>query len=324
MTKIEFTTNLPKSVDDNCPNPWKFEPKYFDTIPKEPGVYIVGVKITVNDPQQFDENGKIIKGKVEKFCPLYVGIRNNLKSRITAHRKKDSSSGELNTNKELFDLDIIGNANKLYESIKNLLSMRDSITNKHTPNGNTPTSNFPILCEKCAQELVMFHKLKKDKNLLIWFPNPAFFEIIVNSKFFKSKYKYHDSGKSGNYNHKTSLSGDLKHTKCHPLKDRIVETKKIIENKYWYAYASKQNNPHVDFNDNSLLQQIEAATKWKLMHNHSVPTYAGINGSGFPIWDKLKNNGNVDIEINLFDIKNDLVNMTGKPFKLDINGEFII
>ncbi len=66
MATIEFTTNLPLSRNPICPKPWQFDPKYFDSIPDEAGVYIVGVKINVD-------------GQGEKFCPLYVGIKNNIR-----------------------------------------------------------------------------------------------------------------------------------------------------------------------------------------------------------------------------------------------------
>ena len=63
----------------------------FSNVPNVPGVYIVGVKIEV-------------KGQGEKFCPLYVGIRNNLQNRMREHQGNCISGGYLNTVKDLFDI----------------------------------------------------------------------------------------------------------------------------------------------------------------------------------------------------------------------------
>lgn len=64
----------------------------FNNVPASPGVYIVGVKIEIND---FGGNG------VRKFCPLYVGEATDLRNRISAHRRR--TGGYLNQRKELFD-----------------------------------------------------------------------------------------------------------------------------------------------------------------------------------------------------------------------------
>ena len=62
-------------------------------IPSVPGVYIVGVKINVDD-----YNGN----QASKFCPLYVGETKDLNKRIQAHQCL--VGGYLNQRKELFDL----------------------------------------------------------------------------------------------------------------------------------------------------------------------------------------------------------------------------
>jgi hypothetical protein len=313
MATIKFTTNL----ISNKSIPWQFNPNDLNGIPETPGVYIVGVKIIVND---FDNPIE----KKEKFCPLYVGIQQNLKAKISGHRdpiNKNTGTGELNSFKELFDLKINGDAVKLYDSINRLLELREKIEKikgskklNHLPNGNTPSMPFPINCRKCAEELTMFHVLKEERNLLIWFPNPAFFNINIKSNTFISKYAYHDSGKNGNYNHSKSLNHDLLHPDAYKLLNRIIDTKNIISNKYWYAFASTRTNPNIDFSDNAILQQIEAATKWKLMNKLNIPTYAGINGAGEGIWNALEQGKNVNLDINLKDIQSELVNMTGASF----------
>lgn len=345
MATIKFVTNLHPFQNGR---EWQFHPNFFEgkdvkgddvcdkngkkisfPVPNEAGVYIVGVKIPVSDPKQFDENGKQIN-KVEKFCPLYVGIRDNLKVRITGHRKRDSSSGELNYNKELFDLNIKGKANKLYESIKNLLSMRDSTTNNHSPNSESRTPDFPILCHKCAEELRMFHKLLNDKNLLIWFPNPAFFNININKKTetFCSNYEYHHSG---SYKHKWSLDYDLKHPDARDLAEKIDETKTIIEEKFWYAFVTlddiikalpnnhtlckngkdyseaKESDNAIDRKDayknygKAICESVENATKMALQ-DKGIYTYAKAT------------NVNAPYEIDFTELAKDLVNMTRNPF----------
>lgn len=301
-----------------------------------PGVYIVGVKIPVSDPPQFDEKGQQIKTAVEKFCPLYVGIRNDLRVRITGHRNRDSSRGELNYSKELFDLEVNGNVNKLYNSISELLKFRDN-TEKNHMKGHSPIKCFPVLCHKCAEELVMFQKLKKNKNRLIWYPNPAFFEININSMDFKSVYKYHDSGKNGNYNHKKSIEKDLKHDACKNLIQKINRTKEIIQSNFWYAYVTlddivnaipethtflyKKANEYREaiespddevrkeaYNSHgkSICESVENATK-KALEEKGIFTYAKAN--------KVKE----PYEIDFTELAKDLVNMKCLPFNNNKN-----
>ena len=126
MATIKFVTNLHPFQNGR---EWQFHPNFFEgkdvkgddvcdkngkkisfPVPNEAGVYIVGVKIPVSDPKQFDENGKPIDKAVEKFCPLYVGIQKKIKNKIKGHRdprNRSTSNGELNSYKELFDLSTV-------------------------------------------------------------------------------------------------------------------------------------------------------------------------------------------------------------------------
>jgi hypothetical protein len=81
MTTIKFITNLVSRS-----SPWQFSPSYFDRVPNKPGVYIVGVKIDIDNQR-------------EKFCPLYVGETKNIQNRIWEHYEE-----HLNGRKAVFDL----------------------------------------------------------------------------------------------------------------------------------------------------------------------------------------------------------------------------
>lgn len=305
MATIKFTTNLPLSSDPTCPKPWQFDPKYFDSIPDKPGVYIVGVKIPVSDPKQFDENGKPIDKAVEKFCPLIVGEASKLKHRIKQHWTGTGGSS-LIAGKELFDLDIKGNTNLLYDSIAKLNDFRSLITSGHKGGNNNTLLNFPSDCKKCEAEKKMFKELIKDKNSLIWFPNPMFFNELLDDKCWQSSLYYHDADF---YSHTTSLYYDLpKSSKSRPLIEKIVETKKIISSRFWFAYASKENNPSIEFNNKKIRETIEDNAKYALI-NIGINTYA-----------KDKGDKNTHC-IALTDIKDDLVNMTGNPFNITTNNQ---
>lgn len=315
MATIKFVTNLHPFQNGR---EWQFHPNFFEgkdvkgddvcdkngkkisfPVPNEAGVYIVGVKIPVSDPKQFDENGKPIDKAVEKFCPLYVGIQKKIKNKIKGHRdprNRSTSNGELNSYKELFDLSMP--PSKFYKGIE---KWNEYWCNKKGKERNLET---------------LINEIKiNGYDSMVFFPNPLFFEkcLSPNGLGFSHVSNTHDFFLQKNDNYKL-----LAETK---LFERINYTKETIEKKYWYAYATKTNNPNIDFNDNSICQQIEAATKWKLIHTLGIPTYAGINGAGLPMWHRLKNHEEIDMEINLFDIKDDLVNMTGQTFNITQNDQ---
>lgn len=283
MATIKFTTNLPLNSDPNWSKPWLFDPKYFDSIPDKPGVYIVGVKIPVFDPKQFEEKGEQIN-KVEKFCPLYVGThKNSLRSRIKGHwdrENKDTIVGTLNSFKELFDLSL--SPNKFYKGIE--------IWNKEWKHKKNSVENLNNLFSEIKE-----HGHKS----LIWFPDMLFFDHYLSSG------GNHISPIS-NWHNNTAIKNDnfLKLSKTTLLK-KINDAKDKISNKYWYAYSV------VDKDDKNLLSEIEANANIKLQ--------------GYGVWTYAYSKKNIRncFDIDLTAIKDDLVNMTGKPFPLT-SKKFII
>lgn len=326
MAEIKFTTNLPLSSDINCPKFWVFDPKYFDSIPDKPGVYIVGVKLGMNDPSQiFDEIGKPVlhKEKIEKFCPLYVGIHQHLRTRIKGHQTPNSPNGELNTNKELFDLK--RQPSVFYKDIEFF------------------DHNF-IMSGRTRSPLVknfVFNSIRATpyNNSLIWFPDFNFFDIYLGATVS-------DWDNSHNCGHRRSLNikntGELDAMVMSGiagavnLRDNIQKVKDLIESNFCYACVTaedianliKEDYKHPLLDDamkydgnnymlgkkngpgRNLCESVENATK-KALAGIGIYTYAKAH--------KPKHHFDID----LTDIKDDLVNMTGKAFPLT-SGKFIV
>ncbi len=305
MATIKFTTNLPLSSDPTCPKPWVFDPKHFNSIPDEPGVYIVGVKIEVNDPaQKFDKksNPVLQTNKIEKFCPLIVGETKNLRNRITAHWSGKGSSS-LNGYKELFDLNL--SPNKFYDDIQyfdeNYIMSHNTTDNVH--------------------KLNVFKYIKGSlNNSLIWFPDPNFFDNYLSTPRARKRSNYPD----GNFGHLTNICGKKclygdTNADAVLLKNLIDSVKNKISVRFFYVYA----NCDIDFSINNNRKNVEAYTKYKMNEILRISTYAGINGTGNSIWRNLLFGKPTGIDVDLTAIKDDLVNMTGKAFPLK-GGRFII
>lgn len=239
MKTIKFRSNLPFSQSNKAG--WKFEDHYIRDIPKTPGIYIVGVKIFVS-------------GQGEVFCPLYVGIRNNLQSRIKAHWKLN---GYLNGKKELFDLK--KSMKEVYKEIE--------LYNKIWINSQKKSN------DKMA--------LGKKLNTLIWFNSAVFFDSLLDLPIGSSSYV------DSKYWHQGTLDKDLpllknnfpnSVKKIDQLTNRIVETKKTISEQYYYVFHEfiatddyKSIKPE--------LELIEAATK-KELENRGLFTYGHVSGAG--------------------------------------------
>lgn len=239
MKTIKFRSNLP--ISQSIKAAWKFGDHHFKDIPNTPGIYIVGVKIFVS-------------GQGEVFCPLYVGIRNNLNSRIKAHWKV---KGYLNGQKELFDLKM--SMNKVYKEIE--------LYNEIWMNSQ----------KKVTDKLALAKKLKT----LIWFNSPLFFDRYLGLSNGTSSYV------DSKYWHQGTLEKDLPFLKKNypnfgkeidELTNRIVETKKIISEQYYYVFHEfiatddyKSIKPE--------LELIEAATK-KELESRGLFTYGHVSGAG--------------------------------------------
>jgi hypothetical protein len=300
MSTIKFTTPLTKYESKN---PWVFDKKYFDEIPPNTaGAYIVGVKIPVN-------------GQGEKFCPLYVGIRDNLKKRIIGHRKSNNSAGELNTNKELFDF-IDFQPAQFYDDIKKFdeIYIRSNLTrsSEHKKKVFNIISNKPF------------------NNSLIWFPDSDFFDnyLKVNSSTFGIP------GKKNN-GHKKSINDSedldtISTLNASKLKNKIEKIKSNIEDKFYFSYVTidaiieyilsdknhfyyasaikyKEKPLYVENGKNAegktICEDVEASIKNQLQ-NIGISTYA-----------KAKKNSNGTYNLDFPTFSTILVNMTSIPFK---------
>lgn len=262
MTKIKFETNL--SLTNLNGVPWLFDKKYFDDIPNKPGVYIVGVKIKVN-------------GQGENFCPLYVGIRDDLNSRIKAHWKPN---GYLNGKKELFDLSI--DINKIYSDI--------NLYNKCWMNSTKSNDNKILLPERIKT--------------LLWFNSPLFFDKYLDLLIGSSQYRDSKDWHNGTLNKDlpdlakrfSNKQNQIKH-----LIDKISNTKSIICSKYFYAfYEHKVDESYKEIKPK--LELIEAATKLAL-EKINIHTYGHTSGNG----KKLNLVSSENITIDLSNLKEDLI-----------------
>jgi len=345
MATIKFTTNLHPFQNGGA---WQFHPNFFEgkdahgndvcdgsgkkisfPVPNEAGVYIVGVKIGVNDPPQLDKNGnQLTAPDNEKFCPLYVGIKDKLVTKISGHRNPDNrntSIGELNSFKEIFDL-----INKTAKEFYNDISYFDS---KYI--------SQPRLTQDEEHKKAIFSTLKIPpyNNSLIWFPDFNFFDIYLGATV-SAWDNSHNCGHQRSLNAKGTGELDAIMMKgileAKDLRNKIDNVKKLIENKYWYAFATakdianaiKLEKTHPLYKDacdydgsnymikkaygpgRRLCESVENATK-EALKRIAIYTYAKAN------------NPKHTLQIDLTDIKGDLVNMTGKPFPIS-SGKFII
>jgi hypothetical protein len=225
MQTVKFTTNLPLGAN---PAKWIFDPIYFESIPKKSGVYIVGVKIDVKD-------------QGERFCPLYTGINRNLQSRIRGHWDtdcKDASVGELNSCKELFELN---DPFKFYPDIK------------------IWDDNWSGVDHRKRKSI---SHLSQIIETLIWFPDNTFFDVkIGGDNQINPVLNRHNVTISPIYNLFNSKNPFAK-----DLLSKIILTKRIISTKYFYCYC--------EISDKSLkLNDIEGDVK-NALKKIGIYTYA--------------------------------------------------
>ncbi len=311
METIKFTSPLIKYASKN---PWYFDEKYFDDIPPIPGVYIVGVKIPVI-------------GQEEKFCPLYVGISNNLQSRLKEHHNNKiitKTGGYLNSRKDLFDI--------VNEPIQNVYSDIE-IFNQFKNNKNLYD----------PYNLSSFDAVKINHNSLIWYPDAHFFDNYLNVQKL-SEYPLKD-GRLDNVGHFESIrsGGDLdsihkKDSACGAdgLKIKILEVKNKIENNFYFIYAtldsistelSKDENAElfqdaVDYRKNKIYSipgnkengvKRQKGPGMRICEKVESTTKEALKGIGIHTYGAVSVKNGV-LNIDLSDIQNDLVNMTGAPF----------
>jgi len=327
MATIKFVTNLHPFQNGR---EWQFHPNFFEgkdangndvcdnngniisfPVPNEPGVYIVGVKIPVSEPPQYDENGNKLDKAVERFCPLYVGIKKNIRERLIDHH---NWNGYLNGKKELFDLE--QSICNVYDDIFLWNIHWDKVSNH---------SNIKVKTN-------LYSKIANKNNTLIWFPHKSFFNHYL--KLSQSQYVEH-TGHFGSVGEGKDLD-TINTSESMRLKGKIIEIKKMIFNQYWYAYVTLDDIVQQVLNDKEhklyseaerynktkfygkgnvkgegrkLCENVESLTKELLSGKLKIHTYATSgNCHGF-------------FQIDLTDIKDDLVNMTGQPFNITTNNQ---
>jgi len=343
MATIKFTTNLHPFQNDGA---WQFHPNFFEgkdangndvcdnngniisfPVPNEPGVYIVGVKIPVSDPKQFDENGKPIDKAVERFCPLYVGIQDDLSTKISGHRNPNNTStytGELNSFKELWNLN--EEPKIFYKGIQIWNEKwRRSKKTVEDPNRIDQLGLFMTEVRDCAE------------NCLIWFPNRVFFNVYLNTDL--SNY----GEKSGHFG-SVGLNKDLdtintKEAKI--LKKLIEEVKLKIENNFWYAFITAEyiansilqsnNHPLKEVADKYLQERV-----WTIKMKNAKGNTISKNGPGKILCESIENATNKALAqngiytyakantpkhpyvIDFSNLKDDLVRMEYNPLIINI------
>ncbi len=216
-------------------------------------------------------------------------------------------NGYLNGKKELFDLK--QNIEKVYGDI----FLWNQYWDKKKNHSNIKVKNK------------LYYEIAKNNNTMIWFPHESFFNFYLPGA--RSIYVEH-TGHFGSIGKDKDLDTINTHG-SKKLKELITNTKGIIFNKFWYAFASlknivkevKKNKDHQLFGiaekctqtnfygkgnvkGRRLCENVESKTKELLSHKLNIHTYA-TSGSSYG-----------DFKIDLTKIKDDLVNMTGKPFPL--------
>ena len=262
-------------------NPLK--PGDFSKIPKCPGIYIYGVKI------------KLYGHPKEVFIPLYVGIMNDLQYRLNYHYNNLNNRG--NGKKEIFDLSLMKNlqdVNSLYIDMKEY----DKYKGIHKNRINIP--------------------------LLIWLNGSKYFDERLCLTVGTSKYKK-DSGVQNSI--KTGGDLDTISTKnALILKNKIIETKNIYTSSFHFVYVELEDvcNNILDIDElfkeandyrlnkkyttnkknasgKHIAEKVELATK-KALQKIGIYTTAKANG------------GTICMEIDLSEIKADLVNIGGHSY----------
>jgi hypothetical protein len=214
---------------------------------KKPGVYIVGVKIAI------DNQG-------EKFCPLIVGEAKSLKNRIMGHRdpnNTDAMRGELNSFKELFNFNVlINNPAFFYDDIR--IWDEEWISKYHTKRTDLET-----LCKN----------VKANHNSLVWFPNPVFYDVYLEA-VSNIDINVNLNRHNATFQKRKNLL-DVPTIKAKELIDLITKVKSQIFDNYFFAYACSADNTNqdIDFSNKLIRETIEDNTKTKLK-SIGIHTYA--------------------------------------------------
>lgn len=224
----------------------------FNEVPATPGVYIVGVKIHVDD---FD--GK----RTPKFCPLYVGEAGNLLGRIRNDHWR-YGGGYLNTCKELFDLQ--QNISEIYHDIL--------IWNTNWAN----RKNKELL------KVPLFNLIsKKNKRTLIWFNCKEFFNDYfgISDSNYEECYMGHESSIRYDLPSIASLRPGIAAGVTGLIND-ISTTKRIIFENFFYAYCEEAlwRQQYPKLTKTNVEGATKAALSLKKIYTYSeASNFRGIN-----------------------------------------------
>lgn len=229
----------PTPKKDSTKKPKLSDNQSVPIVPDASGVYIVGVKIQIDNKEQ--------------FCPLYVGKAANLNKRILAHWKR--TGGYLNQKKELFDYINKPIAN-VYQDIHwwNLIHW-----NFNTINGNGFLANdcpAHAVIPQNVQKIILYNAIATASNSMVYFNCKSFFDFYLN-KCGLSNYVaggWHDGAKADldSINSRRSIA----------LSNKIEDLKISIDKHFYFAYVT-ETDWNIKYPGTSM-DQMELATKCSL------------------------------------------------------------
>jgi hypothetical protein len=292
-------------------------PNPFSMVPQQSGVYIIGVKILVDDFDSKDGEKK------EKFCPLCVGQTTDLQNRFVEHRGTPHRAGVgsigastgMNTDEELFDF-INNKINLVYQSIHwwNLLHwnwLGNNFNGRYDP---YLTSAYPGIGQD-VQKIVLYNFIRKFGNAMIYFRCRSFFDFYLRDT--PSTHPIVGVPITNLSNHRDTLAyltSPIANSKMKKLAKKITDVKTKMYNNFYFAYALeadwRQFYPALSLDEaeaftKSALEDINIFTYQKCIQKIHNDRLAPLGSLPKPA---------VAYNIDLDSIRMSLVNLTGVPF----------
>ncbi len=304
-------------------NPFRdFDPTNRAHYPDGTGVYIYGLRLNIveddmkTETQLYTENNVPLNAHENwKFVPLYTGIAhaykaNNkanagegLRDRLRQHYREERIDGQ--SEKEMFDFSL--NKYSLTDLIDryNDMGYYDSFLGKHG-------------------------KLKKIYSIphLIWWQNLVFYLLrygvnpliaILDSKQFKT---IKPGGDFDGYiiPNYPRITADI-----NSIRDKIIATKERFNDHFYYVYAQFKDINHNLTQEPPHISNMELPALWQpvginpdehLLNGIEHATKQALKGIGINTTAKSDRKTNETINIDLQNIINELVNVTGLPLPL--------